>query len=204
MKFKPGTAFWMGPAFCMALALAAIVIAAFGADERSTRIALRVTARWSFLLFWAAYAGGALATLFGPTFEILSRRGREFGLAFASAHLVHLGLVLWLFHIATQPPISGRPLIFFTVGIAWVYLLALLSVPRLGHALDRNLLRVLRMVGVEYIALAFFVDFVLGPLEHGVKHPVLYVPFSVMAIAGPFLRLAALAWRSLARARLSH
>jgi hypothetical protein len=60
------------------------------------RVALRMTARWSFLLFWVAYAGGALATLFGPALAPLSGRGREFGLAFAAAHLVHIGLVIWL------------------------------------------------------------------------------------------------------------
>jgi len=47
-------------------------------------VALRATARWSFLLFWLAYAGGALATLFGPKFQALARRGRDFGLSFAS------------------------------------------------------------------------------------------------------------------------
>jgi hypothetical protein len=57
-------------------------------------LALELTARWSFLLFWLAYAGNAVAILFGAQLAA----GREFGLAFASAHLVHIGLVVWLFH----------------------------------------------------------------------------------------------------------
>jgi hypothetical protein len=56
--------------------------------------ALRLTARWSFLLFWMAYTGSAMGALFGPAFEVLARRGREFGLAYAAAHLIHLGLVV--------------------------------------------------------------------------------------------------------------
>jgi hypothetical protein len=47
-------------------------------------------------MFWPAYTGSVLTTLFGPAFEPIKRRTREFGLAFASAHLVHLALVAWL------------------------------------------------------------------------------------------------------------
>ena len=89
----PVAAVWMGSAFCAALGLAALALAALGPGVHGTIVALQVTARFSFLLFWLAYAAGAMTTLFGPAFEPLKRRGREFGLAFASAHLVHLGLV---------------------------------------------------------------------------------------------------------------
>ena len=61
MPTKPTTAVWMGAAFAAAAALAGIALAAFGAGERGTDIALKVTARFSFLLFWLAYAGGGLA-----------------------------------------------------------------------------------------------------------------------------------------------
>jgi hypothetical protein len=50
-------------AFLVALALAVIILVIFGIGERGTAIALRATARWSFLLFWSAYAGGAIAWL---------------------------------------------------------------------------------------------------------------------------------------------
>jgi hypothetical protein len=57
-----------------------------------TQVALQATARLSFVLFWPAYSAAALAALFGPSFQPLRRRVREFGLAFAAAHLVHLEL----------------------------------------------------------------------------------------------------------------
>src|SRR5271168_2605062 len=123
----------MSSAFCVALGLAAAVLAALGADERGIQSALRATARLSFLLFWAAYSGSALASLFGRAFQPLKQRTREFGLAFASAHLVHLGLVAWLCMIGAAPDISV--FIFFGIAVAWVYLLALFSIPRLQHAL---------------------------------------------------------------------
>ena len=76
---------WMGAAFGIALTIATAVLVLGGTDNKSIRLALELTARWSFLLFWLAYAGGALATLFG--WGVLAGRGREFGVAFAAAHL---------------------------------------------------------------------------------------------------------------------
>jgi undecaprenyl pyrophosphate phosphatase UppP len=112
---RPSTAIWTGSAFCAALGLAALVLAALGAGESGTDVALQVTARFSFLLFWPAYTAGALTALFGPAFEPLKRRAREFGLAFASAHLVHLALVAWLTQVRPRP--TSR--VFFGVAVQW-------------------------------------------------------------------------------------
>jgi hypothetical protein len=178
----------MGTAFLIALALAAFVLA----TERGQGIglALRITARWSFLLFWLAYVGGAMAKLCGPRFAGLARRGRELGLAFASAHLVHLGLVLLLLYVATGP---GSAMVLFWVGMLCTYLLALFSLPRLRDALGPRLWRAFRTIALEYIALVFAVDFILGPLqEHGLaEYPLTYLPFALMLIGGAGLRVAA-------------
>src|SRR5436305_715941 len=93
------TAIWMGAAFGTALGLAAITLSISGIGTTGLGRALRVTARFSFLLFWLAYAGGALKTLFGTAFRPVSWRGRDFGLAFAAAYVVHIGLVIWLYQI---------------------------------------------------------------------------------------------------------
>jgi len=122
----------MATAFVIALALAAIAFANLGAGDQGTFVALRLTARWSFLLFWFAYAGGAITKLSGLRLGGLERRGREFGLAFASAQLVHVGLVLWLFNILTGPVDA---MVFFWVGVLCTYLLAIFSLPRLRDAL---------------------------------------------------------------------
>jgi hypothetical protein len=189
-----GTSFWMGSAFLISLALAAITFAAFGAGEEGTALALRVTARWCFVLFWFAYVAGAMARLCGPRLGGLSRRGREFGLAFASALLVHVGLVLWLFHVAPAP---GSPMIFFWVGVLGTCLLALLSLPRLRDALGLRLWRILLIIALEYIALVFADDFILEPLQDGGygTFPLSYLPFAVMLVGGAGLRFAAFARR---------
>jgi hypothetical protein len=189
----------MGAGFVIALALTAIVFSIFGAGNRGTVLALRATARWSLLLFWLAYAGGAMAALCGPRLDGLGRRGRELGLAFASAQLVHVGLVFWLFHIAAGP---NGAMIFFWVGILCTYLLALFSLLRLREALGPRLWRTFRAIALEYIALAFAADFILGPLQsEGLnKYPLTYFPFALMLVVGVTLRAAA--FMSLYRTRL--
>jgi hypothetical protein len=183
---------WMGAAFLTALALAAIVLFVFGAGERGTIKALSVTARWSFLLFWLAYAGGAMARLFGPSLGGLARRGREFGLAFASAQLVHVGLILWLIRIAAEP---RGAMVFFWGGIFCTYLLALFSLPRLREALGQPVWRTFQVIALEYIALVFAADFIFDPLQPGLgKYPLTYLPFAFMLVAGVGLRMAAYAF----------
>jgi hypothetical protein len=190
---RPTVASSIGLAFCIALGLAVIVLGVVGADQRGTDAALAVTARLSFLLFWPAYAGGAMTALFGATFLPLKRHAREFGLAFASAHLVHIGLVAWLCHIGAVPSVST--FIFFGIALFWTYLLALFSIGRLHEALSPSWWRWLRTVGLNFIAFAFAVDFLNHPLHGGARHIVGYLPFAILAIAGPGLRLGALMLR---------
>jgi hypothetical protein len=188
----------MGAAFAVALGLALIVLAVAGTGEDGLVAALRVTARWSFLLFWIAYCARAIGKLSGPALARLGRRGREFGLAYAAAHLIHLGLVVWLFHIAPRPPISNRLIVFFSIGIFWTYLLAFLSFGNLADALGPRGWRAVRLVGMNYLLFAFGFDFV-RPLLHleSAQYPISrfaeYAPFAAMSLAAPLLVIAAAA-----------
>lgn len=67
-----------GRGLCSQSVFAVIILVARGADARGTDAALFATGRVAFLRFRAAYAGGALTTLFGATFLPLEQRGREF------------------------------------------------------------------------------------------------------------------------------
>ncbi len=190
---KRTTTEWMAASMGVALVIVLVVGLAAAPGER-LGTALRATARWSFLLFWLASAGGALASLFGSRFQALARHGRDFGLAFASAHLVHLGLVAFLYYIAVNPP-SRSTLIFFGIAAIWTYVLAILSIKRLSARLNPRVWRIVRTLGVEYIALAFLTDFAKNLFEGSVANFIIYLPFLTLAIAGPILRLAALAKR---------
>jgi hypothetical protein len=182
-------ALWMFSAVCAALTLAASVTIALGAKQSGIDAALAATARLMFLLFWPAYSGGALVALFGAVFQPLKQHAREFGLAFASALLVHLGLVAVLCLIGAAP--DAATFVFFGIGAAWAYVLALFSIPRLRLALGPRNWWLLSNVGMNYVAYAFIVDFLQQPLHGGVKHIIEYLPFAVLSLAGPGLRLAA-------------
>src|SRR5260221_7719111 len=154
------TAIWMGTAFAIALAVAALVLILDGAENAGVRLALELTARWSFLLFWLAYAGNSVAVLFG--LRILAGHARDFGLAFASAHLVHIGLVIWLGIILGRAPLSGGLLLFFLIALFFTYLLAALAfcgVKTLGSAWAP-----LRFIAMNFFLISFRRGFLLPGL----------------------------------------
>jgi hypothetical protein len=179
----------MGAAATAAAALAVGAFVHFGVGKTGTGTALRLTARLAFLLFWPSYVGGALVTLLGPTFRLIKRRARELGLAFAAVLAVHLGLVGWLCWIGSAPP--ARIFVIFGVGVLWACLLALFSIERLGRLGGSMGWWILRNIGMNYIAFAFALDF-LTPLHKGTAgHLAAYLPFAVLAVLGPPLRVIA-------------
>jgi hypothetical protein len=181
----------MGGALLIALLIAAGTLLHLGSGGKGTYTAIRLTARWSYGFFWLAYTGGPLAVLFGPRFQPVARRGRELGLAFAAAHLAHVGLVAWLYHISSTAPIPASAAIFFGIALGFTYLIALLSIPRLAAALPRWLWRTILIVGMEFIALAFLRDFLRNPFGHGIARILFMLPFTLLAIAAALLRIAA-------------
>jgi hypothetical protein len=180
---------WLTAAFGAELGLAIATLGFTGSGVTGTRLALVITARFSFLLFWLAYTGSALPALFGPAFLPLKRHTREFGLAFAAAQLVHLGLVAWLCHLGAVP--SAATFVLFGIAVFWLYLIALLSTGFPLQTLHPLARRLIFFVGLNYIAYAFAVDFFASPLQGGAKHILFYLPFAALSIAGPSLRLAA-------------
>jgi hypothetical protein len=180
---------WMGAALVGALAVVTVIgLAPTSADRLG--VALRATARWSYLWFWLSYCGGTLATLFGTAFQPVARRARDFGLGFASAHLVHLTVVARYLHVSVKP-FPRSSLVIFSVAAFLIYLLALMSVPFVSAKMNPRVIRTVRTVGVEYIALTFLVEFSRNSIESG-EFDVAYVPFIILAAAGPPLRIWAM------------
>lgn len=180
---------WLIVPLAVALAVAAAVFAVVGISDAGIHAALLATARWQFLLFWLAYAGGVLASLFGPRFLPLRRHVREFGLGFAAALSVHLALVAWLCMIGDVPPV--RTFIVFGFAALCVYGLAVFSITRLQQLLGARVWAMLRFLAMNYVILAFADDFWRDPLAPGIGHALLYWPFAALVIAAPALRLAA-------------
>jgi hypothetical protein len=187
---KIRTAEWMGAAFVAGLA---IVFAAYAAGVPTQRlgIALRATARWSFLWFCLATYGGALATLFGSSFLALARRSRDFGLAFAAAQLVHVALAVWLLY-RSPDPFPRVQLVIFTIGVFWTYVLAVVSLStRLSAWLGPERWKTVRTISVEYIAFAYAFEFGDRILDGNRANAVHYFPLFAAAVGGPLLRIGA-------------
>ncbi len=178
---------WMAAAFCASLTLAASIVAIFGID-RGVPIALAATARLAFLMFWPAYAGRALTSLFGNIFSPVRDHAPDLGLAFAGALLAHLGLVAYLCARGHAPGIGT--FVIFGGAAGFTYLLAVLSIRRVRQALPQKLWPPIRFVAMNYIALAFLDDFIKLPLGDW-RSIVRYLPFATLAVAGPALKLAA-------------
>jgi sulfoxide reductase heme-binding subunit YedZ len=184
-----GTPLCMGLAAAAELLIAAGALVAKGITEDGLVLALRLTARFAFPLFWLAYTAGALTTLFGPPFERLGRLRRALGLAFAASMTVHLSLVATLCLIGA-PPGPGVFLIFGTAA-ACMYMLALFSIPRLQQALGTPAWKILSFLAMNCVGLAFLDDFSNDLFARGVTHAFSYWPFLALTLAAPTLRFAA-------------
>ena len=176
--------FWLTAAFTVALTLAAATLMmAHGALDHRLSQALAVTGRWSFALFWLAYTGPLLS-------RSLARAGKQFGLAYAAAHLVHLGLVIELFQVAPNPPEPWYLILFFSGGVIFTYLLAALSWAPVAYIFGR-VVRPVRTIGMHYILLAFAYDFLVTPVfyrPYDAHHIVEYAPFGLAVIIAPLMR----------------
>ncbi len=193
---RPTTAEWMGLALLGGLILVLIAESADPKDQLG--LALRWTARWSFVWFCLASWSAALGILFGVRLRPLAMRAREFGLAFASAHVVHVALVAYMLYRATTP-FARQPLIFFGVGVGFVYVMALITLSaRLREILGPHAWRAFRIVGIEYINYAYYSDFSGRTFHKGVINFLIYAPFLALTLAGPLVRLSALLKKTLA------
>ena len=197
---RPKTRLWIGLSFATALALAVAILIKDGARPDGTIAALRATARFSFLLFWGAYAGGLFRKIPLELSQRLARRRREFGLSFAAAHSIHLALILWLFHVSREPPVPLKTIIVDGIGFGWMYLLVIFSFDFARKRLSPPLWRGLFNIGLEYIAFVFATDFILLHLRDGQDFTLLYWPFILMLVGTALWRWSTGAWGLLTRA----
>jgi hypothetical protein len=191
---RRNTSVWMTLAFCASLGLAISIVVVFGIKP-GLYIALRATARLAFLIYLPAYVGGPLTSLFGNAFLPVRRHARDFGLALASAMIVHLGLVVCLCLIGAPPP--AKTFVKFGIAAVFIYLLALFSIGRVRELLPQKFWPPFLFVATNYIALAFISDFKNFRLGD-VLEDIAYLPFLALAIGGLILNLVASA-QALAR-----
>jgi methionine sulfoxide reductase heme-binding subunit len=138
-----------------------------GLTETGMRIAIRMTARSSCLLFLLAFVGSTLAALWpGDWRQWLRSNRRYFGLAFAVSHAWHAIAILGLAYISAGQAISySWPAM---LGYVFIVLMTATSSRSAMDLLGDRPWHILHAVGAYYIWIAFLVTFA----KHGVVAPI--------------------------------
>jgi methionine sulfoxide reductase heme-binding subunit len=179
-----------GP-FCAAAAVGAIGAIALGlalgaAPDERWRLAARYTARLAFSIFVPVYVASSwhrLAPSAASRFVV--QRRRSLGLAFATAHTIHLGALTTFAILAHQPP---RFSAIAVGGGAYLAMFAMAAtsndaaVRRLGRWWSR-----LHRVGVHWLWFVFAFTYA-SRIAAGNRA---FVPFEAVALAALALRIAA-------------
>jgi methionine sulfoxide reductase heme-binding subunit len=154
-------------------------------DETTIRVAIRATARISFVLFLGAFLGNALYRLMPASATRWLKAHKDgFTLGFAGSHTVHLAFILILVAaIGRENVLKGIMPIPFTVGFLLIYALA-----------AGVLLRHLTFWSLRFEALAHYYLislFTVSFTRHAIKEPAFYTPFVLVAVTAIVVRIAA-------------
>ena len=147
-------------------------------DEMTIRVAIRTTARISFVLFGGAFLGNALHTLVPIAATRWLKANKDgFTLAFAGSHTVHLAFILTLVAaVGREHVLKGWFMVVaLTTGFLFIYALA-------AGVLFRHLTfwsSRFEALAHWYLMTIFLVSFTL----HAITRPLFYTPFVLVAIA---------------------
>jgi len=180
--------------------IAALLFLYAGPDVEATQLALRTTARMSFVWFMLAFVASPLAQLApGPASAWLLRRRRAFGVIFGLSMTMHVGFILRLFmlHAPERPPMVTDA--DFYVGVPGLLLVAAMTVTSL-EALRRRLGPVawkrLHTTGLWVVWSIFFLCLIDSVGRKTTEHPVtMYYLFIAVLLFGLGLRVSAAARR---------
>ncbi len=177
--------------FCVAAALAGVAATLLGLSTGTTAIeswqlAARYTARVSFLIFMPVYVASAWYRLApGTASRALMRRRRAAGLAFATAHTIHLGALVTFVRMSGEAP----ALVTLVVGggaYLTMFAMAATSNDAAVRMLGRNWKR-LHAFGIQYIWFVFAQSYARRALAGDPIHMVLFA----MVLGGLALRVVA-------------
>ena len=154
-------------------------------DEMTIRMAIRATARISFVLFLGAFLGNAFYSLVpAATTRWLKANKDRFTLGFAASHTVHLAFILTLLAaIGREQAFKGTMVVAFTTGFLLIYALAAGVLLRRRPFLSSHL----EALAHYYLMVLFAVSFT----RHAMTRPLFYTPFVLVAITALGVRIAA-------------
>jgi sulfoxide reductase heme-binding subunit YedZ len=154
-------------------------------DETTIRVAIRATARISFVLFLGAFLGNALYCLVpAAATRWLKAKKDGFILGFAASHTVHLAFILTLIAALGREQALKRTMVVpFTIGFLFVYGLAADVLFRHRTFLTSRF----EALADYYLMTLFAVSFT----RHAITKPFFYTPLILVAVTAIGVRIAA-------------
>jgi hypothetical protein len=157
-------------------------------DEMTIRVAIRTTARISFVLFLCAFLGDALCRFFPAAFMRSLKANKDgFILGFAGSHTVHLAFILALVaalgreHLLNE--LGWIVVVAFVTGFLFIYALA-------ADVLFRH--RIFWSSRFETVAHYYLIIlFVVGFTLSGITRPLFYTPFILVGVSAIGMRIVA-------------
>jgi sulfoxide reductase heme-binding subunit YedZ len=198
-----GELLWIVGATLCGLTVAAAIMIVGGGDRDATRLALRATARVSFVYFVLAFVAAPLARLHPTTWtRWLLRHRRAFGIAFGATMSVHVGCILRLYalYLPERPPmVTDADFLIGVPGLVLVGLMTTTSAVAVRRRMAAAAWRRLHRVGIWVVWSIFFLCLVDSVGRKETAHPVLgYWAFVTVLLAALGVRFAA--WRRTAPA----
>lgn len=179
------------------LVLAGLLLALGGTDVAGTELALRMTARISFVWFLLVFTASPLRALWkgGPGDWLLARR-RALGVVFGISMSIHVGFILRLYalHAPERPPmVTDTDFSIGVPGLVLVALMTLTSAMALRRRLGETAWKRLHTTGLYVVWAIFFLCLVDSVGRKETPRPWLeYHSFIGVLLAAMALRLAAL------------
>jgi DMSO/TMAO reductase YedYZ heme-binding membrane subunit len=178
------------------LTVAALLLAFAGTDSAGTEIALRTTARISFVWFMLVFTAAPLDVLRpSPLTRWLVRRRSALGVVFGLSMSIHVAFIVRLFvlHAPDRPPMVTQA--DFYIGIPGLVLVALLtatSFELLRRRMTGEHWKRLHRTGIWVVWSIFFLCLVDSVSRKTTDHPVLaYHAFIAVLLVALALRVAA-------------
>src|SRR5215472_9143481 len=153
-------------------------------DETTIRVAIRATARISFVLFLGAFLGDALYRLMPAAATRWLKANKDgFTLGFAGSHTVHLAFILALVAaIGREHALKGIMVVAFTTGFLFIYALAA------GVLLRHRTFWSSRFEALTHYYLMTL--FAFSFTRHAITRPLFYTPFVLVAVTAIGMRVA--------------
>lgn len=167
-----------------------------GADSDGTELALRTTARVSFLWFMLAFIASPLHQVRPSCASawLVSHR-RALGVIFGLGMSIHVGFILRLFalHAPVRPPmVTDADFLIGIPGLVLVALLTITSIDTLKQRLGPIAWQRLHTAGIWVVWSIFFLCLIDSVGRKNTNHPVLaYYLFIGALLVGLSLRVAA-------------